>query len=59
MSFRYDYTAGQYVWGRGVDAWPLAFADLWPALLCPVVYAAMGGLLWLAAVRRFEKEGRA
>ena len=58
LSFGYDYRAGQYVWGRGEDAWPLAFNDLAPALLCPILYAAIGGLLWLAAVRRFEKEGR-
>ena len=58
LAFRYDYSAGEYVWGRGHDQWPVAFADLAPALLCPVLYAAVGGLLWLLAVRRFEREGR-
>jgi ABC-type transport system involved in multi-copper enzyme maturation permease subunit len=58
LAFRYDYTAGQYVWGRGPEQWPVTFADLAPALLCPILYAGVGGLLWLMAVRRFEKEGR-
>ncbi|HEX3146601.1 MAG TPA: ABC transporter permease subunit [Gemmataceae bacterium] len=58
LAFRYDYTAGQYVWGRGYGQWPVTFADLAPALLCPILYAGLGGLLWLMAVRRFEKEGR-
>lgn len=58
LAFRYDYSAGQYVWGRGENAWPVGFGDVAPALLCPVLYAAAGGLLWLLAVRRFEKEGR-
>jgi ABC-type transport system involved in multi-copper enzyme maturation permease subunit len=58
LAFRYDYSNGAYVWGRGDDAWPIGFNDLWPALLCPIAYAALGGLSWLVAVRRFEKEGR-
>jgi ABC-type transport system involved in multi-copper enzyme maturation permease subunit len=58
LTFAYDYRAGQYVWGRGEDAWPLGFEDLPPALLCPILYASIGIVLWLAAVRRFEKEGR-
>jgi ABC-type transport system involved in multi-copper enzyme maturation permease subunit len=58
LAFRYDYADGRYVWGHGDGAWPVGFDDLWPALLCPVAYAAVGGLLWLVAVRRFEKEGQ-
>jgi ABC-type transport system involved in multi-copper enzyme maturation permease subunit len=58
LTFRYDYTNGQYISGDEDGAWPIAFADLMPALLCPVAYAALGGLFWFAAVRRFEKEGR-
>lgn len=58
LVFRYDYAAGQYVAGGTRDAWPIAFGDLGPALLCPVLYAGVGGLLWLLAVRRFEREGR-
>ena len=58
LAFRYDYSAGEYVWGRGDNAWPVQFGDVAPALLCPVLYAGAGGLLWLLAVRRFEKEGR-
>ena len=48
--------------GEGVATFDLTtvlrFADLAPAAVCPLLYAAAGGLLWLAAVRRFEKEGR-
>jgi hypothetical protein len=58
LTFWYDYQAGHYSWGADESAWPLANEDLLPALLCPIVYAAIGALLWLAAVRRFEKEGR-
>ncbi len=58
LTFAYDYDAGRYVWGRDDEAWPLTFGDLAPALLCPLLYASVGGLLWLAAVRRFEREGR-
>jgi ABC-type transport system involved in multi-copper enzyme maturation permease subunit len=58
LAFRYNYSVGQYEWGRGYDAWPVGFADIAPALLCPVLYAAVGGLLWFLAVRRFEREGR-
>jgi hypothetical protein len=58
LAFRYDYTAGEHVWGQEEDAWPVGFGDVAPALLCPVLYAGVGGLLWLLAVRRFEKEGR-
>ena len=58
LAFRYDYSAGQYVWGQGDAAWPVTFGDVAPALLCPVLYAGAGGVLWLLAVRRFEKEGR-
>jgi hypothetical protein len=58
LAFRYDYSAGQYVWGQGDQAWPIEFGDVAPALLCPVLFAAAGGVLWLLAVRRFEKEGR-
>jgi len=46
------------VWGGGEDGWPLTFADLAPALACTLLYTAAAGVLWLAAVRRFEKEGR-
>jgi ABC-type transport system involved in multi-copper enzyme maturation permease subunit len=60
LVFRYDWfgSAG-YVWGGGAESWPVQFGDLAPALACPLAYAAAGGLLWLAAVRRFEREGRA
>jgi hypothetical protein len=58
LTFRYDWFGGGYVWGSGVESWPIRFGDLAPALVCPLLYAAAGGLLWLAAVRRFEKEGR-
>jgi ABC-type transport system involved in multi-copper enzyme maturation permease subunit len=58
LAFGYDYRADRYVWGEGSQAWPLMFADIAPALLCPLLYSIVGGLLWLAAVRRFEKEGR-
>jgi hypothetical protein len=58
LTFHYDYGAGTYAWGRDEAAFPLTFEDLAPALVCPLAYAAVGGLLWLAAVRRFEKEGR-
>ncbi|HKB01755.1 MAG TPA: ABC transporter permease subunit [Gemmataceae bacterium] len=58
LTFRYDWFGGGYVWGTGTASWPIRFADLAPALVCPLLYAAAGGLLWLAAVRRFEKEGR-
>lgn len=58
LAFPYDYRGERYVWGQEDLAWPLTFADLAPALLCPLVYTLIGGLLWLAAVRRFEKEGR-
>jgi hypothetical protein len=58
LAFRYDYRADRYVWGDGSEAWPLTFADVAPALLCPLLYAVVGALLWLAAVRRFEREGR-
>ena len=58
LAFRYDYSAGEYVWGHDETAWPVGFGDVAPALLCPVLYAGVGGLLWLLAVRRFEKEGR-
>lgn len=58
LAFPYDYRAGRYVWGRGDEAWPLTFGDIAPALLCPLMYAVIGAVLWLAAVRRFEKEGR-
>lgn len=57
LTFRYDWSGGRYVWG-GEQAWPVEFQDLAPAILCPLLFAAAGGLLWLAAVRRFEKEGR-
>jgi ABC-type transport system involved in multi-copper enzyme maturation permease subunit len=59
LAYWYDYNAEHYSWGPASNAWPLTMDDLVPALLCPIVYAAIGGLLWLAAVRRFEKEGRA
>jgi len=60
LNFRYDYAAGRYVWGGDPEtSWPLTFDDLGPAIACPLVFALAGGLLWLAAVRRFEKEGRA
>jgi ABC-2 type transporter len=59
LAFRYDWSAGQYVAGRGEDAWPVGFADVAPALVCPLAAAGAAGLLWLAAVRRFESEGRA
>jgi ABC-2 family transporter protein len=59
LTFRYDWFGGRYVWGGGAQTWPVGFGDLAPALVCPLVYAAVGGVLWLAAVRRFEKEGRA
>jgi hypothetical protein len=58
LTFRYDYRDGRYEWGEGQDAWPLTFADVGPAFLCPILYASIGGLLWILAVRRFEKEGR-
>ncbi|HJZ93274.1 MAG TPA: ABC transporter permease subunit, partial [Gemmataceae bacterium] len=58
LNFRYDYTRGRYMWGGEVGGWQLTFDDLAPALLCPVAFALAGGLLWLAAVQRFEKEGR-
>jgi ABC-type transport system involved in multi-copper enzyme maturation permease subunit len=58
LTFRYDWFAGRYVWGGG-DGWPVQFADLAPALVCPLLFAVAGGMLWLAAVRRFEREGRA
>jgi hypothetical protein len=58
LTFRFDYRAGHYVWGEKPDAWPLMFEDVGPALLCPILYAGVGGVLWLLAVRRFEKEGR-
>jgi hypothetical protein len=57
LAFRYDYFVGEYVWGR-TDNWPIGAGDVLPALLCPVLYAGIGGLLWLLAVRRFEREGR-
>lgn len=58
LTFTYDYRAGQYVWGQGDGRWPLSYDEVAPALFCPAFYAAVGGLLWFAAVRRFEKEGR-
>lgn len=65
LTFRYDYKDGQYVWGERYhdfssqgNAWPLTFGDLAPALLCPILYAGIGSVLWLMAVRRFEKEAR-
>jgi ABC-type transport system involved in multi-copper enzyme maturation permease subunit len=58
LAFRYDYPAGRYVWGQGETAWPVTFGDVAPALLCSVLYAGAGGVLWLLAGRRFEKEGR-
>jgi ABC-type Na+ efflux pump permease subunit len=58
LTFGYDYGAEHYSWGTDDGAWPLTMDDLVPALLCPIVYAAVGALLWLAAIRRFEKEGR-
>jgi ABC-type transport system involved in multi-copper enzyme maturation permease subunit len=58
LALRYDSAAGRYVWGQGDGAWPVEFGDVAPALLCPVLYAGAGGVLWLLAVRRFEKEGR-
>jgi hypothetical protein len=54
LAFRYDYSAGEYIWGHGDRAWPIGFGDVAPALLCPVLYAGAGGVLWLLAVRRFE-----
>jgi hypothetical protein len=59
LAFRYDWQGGRYVWGEGETGWPIGFGDIAPALLCPVLFAGVGGLLWLTAVRRFEKEGRA
>jgi len=59
LTFHYEYKVGRYAWGDGPASWPLTFNDLAPALLCPLLYAAVAGVLWLAAVRRFEKEGRA
>jgi ABC-type transport system involved in multi-copper enzyme maturation permease subunit len=58
LVFRYDYSKQNYSWGRSDDAWAIDFHDVAPALICPVLYAGVGGLLWLLAVRRFEKEGR-
>jgi hypothetical protein len=58
LAFPYDYSAGRYVWGGSEDGWPLTFADLAPALACTLLYTVAAGVLWLAAVRRFEKEGR-
>jgi len=59
LTFHYDYSGGRYRWGDGLGAWPLTFNHLAPALLCPLLYTVAAGVLWLAAVRRFEKEGRA
>ena len=59
LTFHYDYSRGRYAWGDGPAAWPLTFNDLAPALLGPLLYATAAGVLWIAAVRRFEKEGRA
>jgi ABC-type transport system involved in multi-copper enzyme maturation permease subunit len=59
LAFAYNWRAGEYVWGEDQEAWAVRFADVAPALVCPLAYAGIGGLLWLAAVRRFEKEGRA
>jgi ABC-type transport system involved in multi-copper enzyme maturation permease subunit len=59
LTFSYDYSESRYEWGQDEDGWPVTFEDIGPALLCPILYAGLGGLLWLAAVRRFEKEGRA
>lgn len=58
LCFRYDYPAGRYVADGPAESWEVGFGDLAPALVCPLLYAGAGGLLWLAAVRRFEREGR-
>jgi len=58
LAFRYDYNSGQYVSGNDANPWPLAIEDILPALLCPLLFATLGGVLWTLAVRRFEKEGR-
>jgi len=58
LAFPYDYSTKHYVFGPEEKRWPLTFADLAPALACPLLYSIAAGLLWMAAVRRFEKEGR-
>jgi ABC-type transport system involved in multi-copper enzyme maturation permease subunit len=58
LTFRYDYTNGQYTVRESEGAWPLSLDDVYPALFCPVLYAGLGALFWWLAVRRFEKEGR-
>jgi ABC-type transport system involved in multi-copper enzyme maturation permease subunit len=60
LCFRYDYGRDEYVSGPMSEyPWPLQVKDVIPALACPLLYALIGGVAWLAAVRRFEREGRA
>jgi hypothetical protein len=60
LAFRYDYGKGAYVAGpmSEYQGWSLEIKDVIPALACPLLYAVLGGAAWLAAVRRFEREGR-
>ena len=44
--------------GRGRINGRSRLQTLAPAILFPILYAGVGGLLWLLAVSRFEKEGR-
>ena len=58
LTFRYDFKEGEYVSLQKGEYWALGLSDIYPALLCSLLYALLGGFFWLAAVRRFEKEGR-
>jgi len=59
LAFPYNYSSPErYIFGPENNRWPLLFTDLAPALACPLLYTVAAGLLWLAAVRRFEREGR-
>ncbi len=59
LCFRYDYRQGRYTVDPSPDSWAITIHDVIPSLLCSVLFATIGYLLWLLAVRRFEKEGRA
>ncbi len=58
LCFWYDYRNQQYAVGESGSDWELTVEDVAPALGCPVLYGLVGFILWFAAVRRFEKEGR-
>lgn len=60
LCFRYDYRRGEYLAGPDDQtAFAVRAADVAPAVACPLLYALVGAGAWLAAVRRFETEGRA